>query len=93
MGMDLDDPQSSLKILVMRRAKIIATASNKIEELKRLLIEEDLVNSKHNLFYTAAKIERDDDGFELRMVQKIVNILSLLNLHIFLVISCFQYFL
>ncbi len=75
MGMDIDDPQSSLKILLMKRAKIIATASNKIEALKNLLIEEDLVDSKHNLFYTAAKIERDDDGYELRMVNKMVNLL------------------
>ena len=59
----------------MKRARIIASAENKIEQLKELLIKEDLVNSKHNLFYTAAKIERDDDGFELRMVEKIVNIL------------------
>jgi superfamily II DNA or RNA helicase/HKD family nuclease len=75
MGFDIDDPESSLKILLMKRAKIIATASNKIEKLKELLIEEDLINSKHNLFYTAAKIERDDDGYELRMVNKIVNLL------------------
>ena len=75
MGIDIDDPQSSLKILLMQRAKIIATASNKIEALKKLLIEEDLLHSKHNLFYTAAKIERDDDGYELRMVNKIVNLL------------------
>lgn len=75
MGFDIDDPQSSLKILLMKRAKIIATASNKIKKLKELLIEEDLVNSKHNLFYTAAKIERDEDGYELRMVNKMVTLL------------------
>lgn len=75
MGMDLDDPQSSLKILLMKRAKIIATASNKIEELKKLLLSEDLIDSRHNLFYTAAKIERDDDGYELRMVNKMVDLL------------------
>ncbi len=75
MGMDIDDPQSSLKILLMRRARIIASASNKIETLKELLIEKDLIHSKHNLFYIAAKIEREDDGYELRMVDKIVHLL------------------
>ena len=75
MGKDIDDPHSSLKTLLMKRARIIATASNKIEALKDLLIKEDLIHTKHNLFYTAAKIERDDDGYELRMVDKIVQLL------------------
>lgn len=82
MGNDLDDPHSSLKTLLMRRARIIASAENKIEKLKEVLIEENLINSKHNLFYTAAKIERDDDGFELRMVEKIVNILRDLGMQV-----------
>lgn len=75
MGKDIDDPHSSLKILLMRRARIIASAANKIEALKELLMKEDLIHSKHNLFYTAAKIEREDDGFELRMVDKITQLL------------------
>ena len=75
MGNNLDDPQSSLKILLMKRARIIGSAENKIEALKEILIKKDLIHSKHNLFYTAAKIERDDDGHELRMVDKIVHLL------------------
>ena len=74
-GEDPDDPHSSLKILLMKRARIIASAENKIEKLKTLLIDEDLIHSKHNLFYTAAKIERNDDGYELRMVDKMVKLL------------------
>jgi len=75
MGEDMDNPDSNLKMLLLKRARIIASAANKIEALKKLLVEEGLVHSKHNLFYTAAKIERGSDGFELRMVDKIVKTL------------------
>lgn len=74
MGNDINDPNSAMKILLMKRARIIASASNKIEKLKELLIDEDLIHSKHNLFYTAAKIEKED-GYELRMVDKMVHLL------------------
>ena len=74
-GQEIDDPNSSLKILLLKRARIIASASNKIVALKELLKSENLINSKRNLFYTASKIEKDDDGFELRMVDKIVALL------------------
>lgn len=82
MGMDIENPQSSLKLLLMKRAKIVATALNKTEALKNLLIEEDLIHSYHNLFYTAAKIERDDDGYELRMVNKIVDLLREMGMQV-----------
>ena len=74
-GNDMNDPNSALKILLMKRARIIASASNKIELLKELLIDKDLIHSKHNLFYVAAKIE-ENDGFELRMVDKMVQLLN-----------------
>jgi len=72
---DVNDTNSALKILLMKRARIIASASNKIELLKELLIDKDLIHSKHNLFYVAAKIE-ENDGFELRMVDKMVQLLN-----------------
>jgi DNA phosphorothioation system restriction enzyme len=75
MGNDINDPNPAMKILLMKRARIISSASNKIEKLKELLIEEDLIHSKHNLFYTAAKIEKED-GYELRMVDKMVHLLN-----------------
>ncbi len=74
-GQEIDDPNSSLKILLLKRARIIASARNKIKALKELLKSEDLINSKRNLFYTASKIEKDDNSFELRMVDKIVALL------------------
>ena len=74
-GNEIDGPNSSLKILLLKRARIIASASNKIEALKELLVSKDLIYSKRNLFYTAAKIEKDEDGYELRMVDKIVALL------------------
>jgi len=73
-GYEIDDPNSSLKILLLKRARILASASNKIDALKKLLESEKLIHSKRNLFYTASSIERDD-GFELRMVDKIVYLL------------------
>ena len=74
-GQELDDPNSSLKILLLKRARIIASASNKIEALKELLVSKNLIHSKRNLFYTASKIDRDNEGFELRMVDKILMLL------------------
>jgi DNA phosphorothioation system restriction enzyme len=82
MGNDIDDPHSSLKILLMKRARIIASAANKIETLKELLTQEDLIHSKHNLFYTAAKIEKEEDGFEIRMVNKIVDLLREMGMQV-----------
>jgi len=80
-GKNIDDPDSTLKILLMKRARIISSASNKIEALKQLLIEKELIHSKRNLFYVAAKIEKDD-GYELRMVDKMVQILRNLGMQV-----------
>lgn len=80
-GNDINDPSSALKTLLMKRARIIASAANKIEALKSLLIDKDLLHSKHNLFYTAAKIE-EEDGFEIRMVDKIVRILREMGMQV-----------
>ena len=80
-GKNIDDPDSTLKILLMKRARIISSASNKIEALKQLLIEKELIHSKRNLFYVAAKIEKDD-GHELRMVDKMVQILRNLGMQV-----------
>jgi len=56
-------------------AKLKQAQKDHNKALKEILVKEDLIHSKHNLFYTAAKIERDDDGYELRMVDKIVDLL------------------
>ncbi len=80
-GKNIDDPDSALKILLMKRARIISSASNKIESLKQLLIDKELIYSKRNLFYVAAKIEKED-GYELRMVDKMVHILRDLGMQV-----------
>jgi DNA phosphorothioation system restriction enzyme len=80
-GKSIDDPDSTLKILLMKRARIISSASNKIESLKQLLVDQDLIHSKRNLFYVAAKIEKED-GYELRMVDKMVHLLRELGMQV-----------
>ena len=80
-GRSIDDPDSSLKILLMKRARIISSASNKIESLKQLLVDKELINSKRNLFYVAAKIDKED-GYELRMVDKMVHLLRDLGMQV-----------
>lgn len=80
-GRSIDDPDSSLKILLMKRARIISSASNKIESLKQLLVDKELIHSKRNLFYVAAKIDKED-GYELRMVDKMVHLLRDLGMQV-----------
>ena len=80
-GRSIDDPDSSLKILLMKRARIISAASNKIESLKQLLVDKELIHSKRNLFYVAAKIDKED-GYELRMVDKMVHLLRNLGMQV-----------
>lgn len=80
-GKSIDDPNSSLKILLMKRARIISSASNKIESLKQLLVDKELIHSKRNLFYVAAKIDKED-GYELRMVDKMVHLLRDLGMQV-----------
>jgi len=80
-GKSIDDPDSTLKILLMKRARIVSSAANKIESLKQLLIDKDLIHSKRNLFYVAAKIEKED-GYELRMVDKMVHLLRDLGMQV-----------
>lgn len=81
IGHDIEDPDSSLKTLLIKRSKIIATASRKIVALEKLLKDENLIQSKRNLFYVAAHIERQDDE-EIRMVDKVVILLRDLGMQV-----------
>lgn len=59
-----------IKSLLMKRAKIISAAENKIPALKKLLIEEKLEHSHFNLFYCAAKTTGYEEN-AMRMVDQV----------------------
>jgi DNA phosphorothioation system restriction enzyme len=81
MGHDIDEPDSALKALLLKRAKIIATAQNKLNALKSLLKEKELIQTKRNLFYVAAHIEKNNEK-EIKMIDKVMLLLSELGMQV-----------
>lgn len=76
-----DNNESYMEILLIKRARIIASAENKIKVLKQLMIEKHLSETTFNLFYCAAKIDAEEDG-ALRMVDKVNYTLSNLGMQV-----------
>lgn len=76
-----DNNESYMEILLIKRARIIASAENKIKVLKQLMIEKNLTETTFNLFYCAAKIDAEEDG-ALRMVDKVNFTLSNLGMQV-----------
>ncbi|MDD5161114.1 MAG: DEAD/DEAH box helicase family protein [Sulfuricurvum sp.] len=76
-----EENNAYLNSLLIKRARIIASAENKVEVLKRLIKEENLAYSAFNLFYCAAKIDAEEDG-ALRMVDKVKQVLTDLGMQV-----------
>lgn len=76
-----DDNSAYLNSLLIKRARIIASAENKIEVLKNLIKDENLIYSAFNLFYCAAKIDDEEDG-AMRMVDKVNKTLTELGMQV-----------
>lgn len=64
---------SLLEILLIKRAKIISGAKNKLPSLEKLLINENLLRTQDNLFYCAAT---KDEENEIKMVDQVYQMLS-----------------
>lgn len=66
-----------LQILLNKRAHIIKTAINKIDKLKNLLKEKNLINTKYNLFYCdSGKINGK------KMIDEVYNILKYIGMNV-----------
>ena len=70
-----------LKILLMKRAKIISAAENKLPVLKKTLLKEDLTYSSFNLFYCAAKTTGYEDN-AMRMVDEVHQMVETLGMNV-----------
>ena len=72
----------SLELLLFKRARLLSSAENKLVKLKEVLIKENLINSKKNLFYVAANIEEDEYGNTIRDVDKVIELLTNLGMNV-----------
>lgn len=70
-----------IKALLMKRAKIISGAENKISALKETLITNKLEDSSFNLFYCAAKTTGDEDN-AMRMVEEVQLLVESLGMNV-----------
>ncbi|BAF70781.1 DNA phosphorothioation system restriction enzyme [Nitratiruptor sp. SB155-2] len=70
-----------LKMLLIKRAKIIESAQNKIHKLKEILTKNNLINSKKNLFYVSSEIEYKNDK-KIRNIDKYTNLLRSLGMNV-----------
>ena len=68
-----DGKNSLLEILLIKRAKIIAGAKNKLKVLEELIKTNNLMSSQNNLFYCASTKDEEDS---IRMVDKVHKMLS-----------------
>jgi len=73
--------QDILKNYLLKRAKIISSAQNKIPALKRLLIQKGLEYSSFNLFYCSSKINKYEDS-SMRMVDEVHEMLVSLGMSV-----------
>lgn len=78
---DDDKNNEILKTLLMKRAKIIAGAENKLPALKETLITSKLDNSSFNLFYCAAKTTGDEEN-AMRMVEEVQLLVESLGMNV-----------
>ncbi len=78
---DDDKNNEILKTLLMKRAKIIAGAENKLPALRETLITYKLENSSFNLFYCAAKTTGDEEN-AMRMVEEVKLLVESLGMNV-----------
>jgi len=78
---DDDNNDEILKVLMMKRAKIISGAENKLPALKKTLVENKLEHSSFNLFYCAAKTTGDEDN-AMRMVDEVQTLVESLGMNV-----------
>ncbi len=78
---DDDDNDEILKVLMMKRAKMISGAENKLPALKKTLVENKLEHSSFNLFYCAAKTTGDEDN-AMRMVDEVQTLVESLGMNV-----------
>lgn len=78
---DDDKNNDILKTLLMKRAKVIAGAENKLPALKETLITYKLENSSFNLFYCAAKTTGDEEN-AMRMVEEVQILVESLGMNV-----------
>lgn len=78
---DDDRNNDILKTLLMKRAKVIAGAENKLTALKETLITYKLENSSFNLFYCAAKTTGDEEN-AMRMVEEVQILVESLGMNV-----------
>ena len=76
-----DENNDILKTLLMKRAKVIAGAENKLPALKETLITYKLENSSFNLFYCAAKTTGDEEN-AMRMVEEVQILVESLGMNV-----------
>ena len=79
---ELIKKDEKLKMKFLKRSKIIAVAENKIIKLKEILRKNNLFKSQLNLFYVAAKIERNSDENIIKYVDRIVNELTQIGMFV-----------
>lgn len=75
------ETSDGLKLLLIKRAKIIESAENKIKALKDLLLTNNLVDTKNNLFYVSSLIKKDNK-FEIKMIDRIIILLKELGMEV-----------
>ncbi|RLA84693.1 MAG: hypothetical protein DRG78_00615 [Epsilonproteobacteria bacterium] len=68
-----NDDNSALEMLLIKRARIIGGAHNKLPTLDKLITDNNLSTSQDNLFYCAST---KDEGGEIRMVDQVYTLLS-----------------
>lgn len=76
-----DEDNSYMETLLIKRARIIASAENKLPVLQELIKEKKLTNTTFNLFYCAAKKDKEEDG-AMRMVDKVNESLTKMGMQV-----------
>ncbi|MFX4211994.1 DEAD/DEAH box helicase family protein [Aliarcobacter butzleri] len=74
-----DESNDYLKMLLIKRAKVIESASNKLIVLKELLSEEKYKNLKNFLVYVSSNIDNETN---IRNIEEVMNILKDLGFHV-----------
>lgn len=79
----VDDKKNKdiLKILLIKRAKIISSAKNKIIALKETLKNKNLIHSSFNLFYCSSNINKNENE-KMKMVDKVYGVLEDLGMRV-----------
>ena len=76
---DINDENGPLKILLLKRARITATAQNKLEYLKNELLDNNLTKSSHNLIYCGTgrvEMETEEEEEEIKQIKAATRLLG-----------------